>query len=863
MTHVDILVQNAQEALEKFELLDQRGVDRIVAAAALAALGRHMELARMAVQEIGHGVVEDKAAKNMFACEHVTHHMSGLRTVGVVRRDELAGIVEIAAPVGVVCAVTPVTNPTSTVIFKSLIALKTRNPVVFSFPRAAHGCSAEAARTVRDAAVAAGAPEHCVQWIDEPSRQAAAELMAHDGVALILATGGNDLVRAAYSAGKPAIGVGAGNVPVLIDHTADLERAAYDIVLSKSFDHGLACASEQTLVVLRETVDAVLGDFRRLHAHIATAQETALLERYLFGAGASGTTCAGAVFNTAAAGRSACWIAEQAGFSVPEDTSIIVAEVPVVGPAQPLTLEKLCPVLALVRADDRDHAARLCDEVLSLDGLGHSAAVHTRDEEFVEQFGMRVKAVRVVWNSPSTQGAMGGLYNAFTPSLTLGCGSYGRTSISGNVHAVNLLNIKRIGRRTTNLQWFKVPPRIYFEPHSLRYLAQMRGINRATLVTGPGARGRGHVQRVLDVLGRRPAPVTIDIIDDIEAEPGIETVRRGAERLRTFQPDTVIALGGGSVMDAAKVMWLLHEHPDLEFTAMREKFLDIRKRVFTFPEPGARAKLVCVPTTAGSGAEVTPFAVITDPATGLKYPLADYALTPSVAICDPTLTSGLPAAVTADVGFDALTHAVEAYVSVYASDFTDGLCLNAITLVFDHLERAVRHGPTDPGARMAMHNAATIAGMAIGNAFLGIVHAMAHTLGSTFRLTHGRTNAILLPHAIRYNGTVPGKLTGWPKYERYRAPERFQQIARHLGLPAATPGQAVEELASAVEDLRDRVGIEPSFQAAGIDERTFLEALPQQTLNAFNDQCAPANPRAPLLTHIEGLMRHAYYGSRP
>ncbi len=862
MKTIDTIVKRAQASVAAFEALGQKEVDRIVRAASMAALAEHTNLAEHAVEETKRGVVEDKAVKNVFACEHVTHHMKDLRTAGVVGTDDLRGITEVAAPVGVVCAITPVTNPTSTVLFKALIALKTRNSIIFSFARSASGSSRRAARIVRDAAVAAGAPEHCVQWLEGSDRAATSELMRHEGVSVILATGGHRLVRAAYSSGKPALGVGAGNVPAVIDRTADVRRAAHDIVLSNTFDHGMVCSSEQVLVVDEGVRQEFTEELRGLNAHVATPEEKALLERYLFGAEAGTEQPDEAEFNRDAVGRPASWIAEQAGFRVPADTSVILADVDAVGPGEPLTREKLCPVLAVVRACDREEATGLARQVLALDGLGHTAAVHARDEEYCERFGTRVEAVRVICNSPTSQGGIGGIYNALAPSLTLGTGSYGGNSFAGNVHAVNLLNIKRIARRTTNMQWFRVPPEIYFEPYSLRYLTEMRDVERVSLVTGAGARRRGHVQRVVDALGKRGTPVEIDVIDDVEADPALPTVRRGSDRMARFRPDTIIALGGGSVMDAAKVMWLLYEHPSVEFSQMRGKFFDMRKRVFDFPGTGALASLVCVPTTSGSGSETSPFAVITDPDTGLKYPLADYALTPSVAICDPTLATRLPPTVTADSGFDALTHAIEAYVSVYANDFTDGLCLKAIQLVFTHLERAVNEGENAPEARAGMHNAGTIAGMAFGNAFLGIVHAMSHTLGATFHLSHGRTNALLLPHVIRYNGAPSGKLTGWPKYESHRAPERFQDIARSVGLPADSPRQAVAELARAVEDLREAVGIEPSFAKAGVDEEEFLQALPEQAINAYNDQCAPANPRMPLMAHMEELMETAYYGHR-
>jgi acetaldehyde dehydrogenase / alcohol dehydrogenase len=854
---VDQLVTDGLKALADYDALTQEQVDHIVKKASVAALDHHTALARLAVEETGRGVFEDKAAKNMFACEHVTHSMGHMKTVGVIARDDIEDMVEIAEPVGVVCAITPVTNPTSTTIFKALMALKTRNPVVFAFHPSAQRCSAEAARIVRDAAVAAGAPEHCVQWIETPSVEATGTLMRHPGVSLILATGGNAMVRAAYSAGKPALGVGAGNVPAYVHKSARLRRAVNDLVLSKSFDNGMICASEQAVILDEEIYDAALAEFRVLHAHLASAEEKAKLEAFLFPVGTAGGGCEPKV-NAAAVGQSPAWIAEQAGFTVPAGTSVILVEAERVGPGEPLTREKLCPVLAVLRAGSTRQGFALAADMVAFHGEGHSAVIHTEDPALAEAYGMHMKTVRIIVNAPSSQGAIGGVYNSLLPSLTLGCGSWGSTSVSNNVSAAQLLNVKRVSTRHNNLQWFKVPPKIYFEPQSLRYLASMPDVHRVTVVTDATMTRLGFVDRVSRVLQRRHEPVTLQIIDNVEPEPSIDSVQRGAQLMRDFRPDTIIALGGGSPMDAAKVMWLLYEHPDIDFADMRQKFSDIRKRAFRFPLLGARARLVCVPTTSGTGAEVTPFAVISDPASGKKYPLADYALTPSVAIVDPLLTADLPPALAADSGFDALTHAIEAYVSVYANDFTDGLALHAIRLIFDNIAAAVNDRTGRPDAREKMHNAGTIAGMAFGNAFLGIVHAMSHTLGATFHIAHGRTNAVLLPHVIRYNGTVPAKLTGWPKYEDYRAPERFQDIARTLGLPAATPGEGVESLARAVERLRDAVGIEPSFQALGVDERAFLDALPQQALNAYEDQCAPANPRMPMLEDMQDIMRTAY-----
>ncbi|ARU50390.1 bifunctional acetaldehyde-CoA/alcohol dehydrogenase [Cellulosimicrobium cellulans] len=858
---IDGLVERARKALDQYMSLTQEDVDRIVLKASVAGLHQHGHLAQMAVAETGRGVFEDKATKNIFACEHVPNSMANLKTVGVIGRDELTGVVEIAEPVGVVCAVTPVTNPTSTTIFKSLIALKTRNPVVFAFHPSAQRSSVEAARIVRDAAVAAGAPDDCIQWVEHPSIEATNTLMHHPGVALILATGGNGMVRAAYSAGKPALGVGAGNVPAYVEKSADLGRAINDVVMSKAFDNGMVCASEQALILDDVIYDDAMRELARLHAYRTTPAEKAMLERLIFGVEASGTNCAGAKLNPKVVGKSPVWIAREAGFEVPDDTSIILAEIDDVGPQEPLSREKLTPVLAVLRARDTEHGVRLAERMVELDGLGHSAAIHTADADLVERYGSRVKAVRVLWNSPTSLGGIGDIYNALLPSLTLGCGSYGANSVSNNVSAVNLINVKRIGRRNNNMQWFKVPAKTYFEPNSIQYLAQMRDVHRVTIVTDKVMSRIGVVDRVLDVLARREEKVAIQIIDAVEPEPSVGTVNRGAESMRDFEPDTIIAIGGGSPMDAAKVMWLRYEHPEIEFSDMREKFFDVRKRAYKFPELGGKAKLVCIPTSSGTGAEVTPFAVITDPETGFKYPLADYALTPTVAIVDPVLTDTMPAKLAADSGFDALTHATEAFVSVYANDFTDGLCLQAIKMVFEHIEDSVTQGAAAPKAREKMHNAATIAGMAFGSAMLGIVHAMAHTVGSTFHLVHGRTNAVLLPHVIRYNGQVPTKLTSWPKYERYVAPERFQEIAKHLGLPASTPEEGVESYAKAVEELRAKVGIESTFAAQGVDETAFLSRLDDLALRSFEDQCAPANPRMPVLEDMRDILVAAYRGS--
>jgi len=858
---IDTLVARAQVALAEYAAFDQDQVNLLVKKASVAALNQHGALAKLAVEETGRGVFEDKAVKNIFACEHVTHSMAPMKTVGVIHEDPILGITEIAEPVGVVAGITPVTNPTSTAIFKALIAIKTRNPIIFAFHPSAQESSVAAARTVRDAAVAAGAPENCIQWVEAPSLEATNLLMNHDGVALILATGGNAMVKAAYSCGKPALGVGAGNVPAYIHKSAKLKRAVNDVVVSKAFDNGMVCASEQAVIIDAEIYDEALGEFDRLHAYLATKDDKAKLEEFIFGVTAQGSNCAGAKLNPNVVGKSPQWIAEQAGLTIPDEVSIILVEVSEVGENEPLTREKLCPVLAVLKSETTEQGLTYAEQMVEFHGLGHSAAIHATDEDLILEFGKRVKAIRVITNSPSSHGGIGDIYNAFLPSLTLGCGSYGHNSVSNNVTAVNLINVKRIGRRNNNMQWFKVPAKTYFEPNAVQYLRDMEDVERVTIVTDATMTRIGIVDKVIDVLQRRSNNVSLQIIDNVEPEPSIKTVKAGAEVLRAFKPDTIIAVGGGSPMDAAKVMWLLYEHPEVNFSDLKEKFFDVRKRAFTFPKLGELAKLVCIPTTSGTGAEVTPFAVITDTETGRKYPLADYALTPTVAIVDPVLTASMPARVAADSGMDALTHATEAYVSVYANDFTDGMALQAIRLVFENIAASVNEGAAAVQAREKMHNAATIAGMAFGNAFLGLVHAMSHVTGSTFHVAHGRTNAIYLPHVIRYNGKVPTKPTSWPKQESYVAPERFQEIAKMLGLPCSTPEEAVEAYASAVEDLRAAVGIEGSFREIGVDETDFMSSLDTLAMNAYEDQCAPANPRLPMLDDMKTMMEAAYYGT--
>ncbi|MGR6980371.1 bifunctional acetaldehyde-CoA/alcohol dehydrogenase [Testudinibacter sp. P27/CKL/0425] len=857
-TEVNQLVEKGLAALEEFRKLNQEQVDYIVAKASVAALDQHGVLAMHTVEETGRGVFEDKATKNLFACEYVVNNMRHLKTVGVISEDDVTGITEIADPVGVVCGITPTTNPTSTAIFKALIALKTRNPIVFAFHPSAQQSSAHAARVVYEAAVAAGAPENCVQWIENPSMEGTAALMKHPGIATILATGGNAMVEAAYSCGKPALGVGAGNVPAYVEKTADIKQATHDIVMSKAFDNGMICASEQAAIVDKEVYDEFVAEMKSYGVYFVNKKEKALLESFIFGVKANSANCSGAKLNANVVGKSAFWIAEQAGFSVPEKTNILAAECALVGEKEPLTREKLSPVLAILKSDSTEHGFELSEQMVNFHGLGHSAAIHTKDADIAKAYGERVKAIRVIWNSPSTFGGIGDVYNSFLPSLTLGCGSYGKNSVGNNVSAVNLLNIKRVGRRRNNMQWFKVPSKIYFERDSIQYLQSMKGMERVVIVTDRTMVDLGFVEKIANQLTARGNHVTYQLFADVEPDPSIETVRRGTALLRNYQPDTIIALGGGSAMDAAKVMWLFYEQPEVDFRDLVQKFMDIRKRAFKFPQLGRKARFIGIPTTSGTGSEVTPFAVISEG--DKKYPIADYSLTPTVAIIDPSFTMSVPAHVTADTGLDVLTHATEAYVSTLANDFTDGLALQAIKLVFEYLERSVKNGASDPEAREKMHNASTIAGMAFANAFLGMNHSLAHKIGGRFHTPHGRTNAILMPHVIRYNGTRPQKTATWPKYNYYKADVKYQDIAKMLGLPCATAAEGVESFAKACAELAKKVGIKMSFKDQGLNEQEWMDSRRSIALLAFEDQCSPANPRLPMVEDMEEILTKAYYG---
>ncbi len=847
---IDQLVANAQVALKEMKTFDQEKVDHIVHQMAMAALNEHMPLAKMAVEETGRGIYEDKAIKNMFASESIWNNIKNDKTVGVISEDKQKEIIEIADPVGVVCGVTPTTNPTSTTIFKAMIAIKTRNPIIFAFHPSAQKCSAEAARVVRDAAVKAGAPKDCIQWIDTPSIEGTNGLMNHEGVAIVLATGGSGMVKAAYSTGKPALGVGPGNTPAYVEKSAKIKRAVNDLIVSKSFDNGMICASEQGVIVDSEIYDDVKREFEAHQVYFVKPDELEKLENAVMNE-------AKTAVNPKIVGHSAVSIAKDAGINVPEGTKILVAELDGVGQDYPLSREKLSPVLAMMKAENTEHGLELCEAMLRLNGEGHTAVLHSEDEDLHLDFGLRMNACRILINSPAAQGGIGDIYNEMIPSLTLGCGSYGKNSVSKNVTSVNLINTKTVTKRRNNMQWFKLPEKIYFELNSLQYLQDMDDIERAFIVCDPGMVELGYTDRVINELMKREKPVTFEVFSDVEPNPSTNTVYAGTEQMAKFEPDTIIAIGGGSAMDAAKGMWLFYEHPETEFFGAKQKFLDIRKRAYKIPK-AKKAKMVSIPTTSGTGAEVTPFAVITDSETHVKYPLADYALTPDVAIIDPQFVLSVPASVTADTGMDVLTHALESYVSVMASDYTRGLSLQAIKLVFDNLEDSVKRPNLEN--REKMHNASTMAGMAFANAFLGICHSIAHKIGGEYNIPHGRTNAILLPHIIRYNAKDPSKHAIFPKYDYFRADQDYADVARYLGLKGDTNEELVAALAEAVYDLGVRCGIDMNLKAQGLTQEVLDNTVDRMAELAYEDQCTTANPKEPLISELKQIIIDAYEG---
>lgn len=851
---IDSLVLKAQNALSEFMSYDQEKIDKIVKAMAMAGLDEHMRLSKFAVEETGRGVYEDKITKNIFATEYIYHDIKYAKTVGIVNDNENDDYFEVAEPMGVVAAVTPVTNPTSTTMFKAIISIKTRNPIIFAFHPSAQKCSAEAARILRDAAIKEGAPEDCIQWVEKPSIEATQLLMNHNGVAMILATGGAGMVQAAYSTGKPALGVGPGNVPCYIEKTVDVKRAATDLILSKTFDNGMICASEQAVIVDREISAEFENFMKENNCYFLSDEETEKLAKTVIDSG----KCA---VNPDIVGQSAYKIAKSAGLNVHPETKILIARQEGVGQQYPLSREKLSPVLAYYIVDSTEDGIKRAEQMVEFGGLGHSAVIHSNDEKIIEEFSKRIKAGRLIVNSPSTHGAIGDIYNTNIPSLTLGCGSFGKNSVISNVSAIHLINKKRVARRRTNMQWFKIPEKIYFEFGSTQYLEKMPDISKAFIVTDPYMVKLGYVDKILYYLRKRQQYVHCEIFSEVEPDPSVETVKKGCELMNKFQPDVIIALGGGSAMDAAKGMWLFYEHPETDFNSLRLKFLDIRKRVFKFPTLGKKAKMVAIPTTSGTGSEVTSFAVITDKQKNIKYPLADYELTPDIAIIDPYYVMSIPPSVTADTGMDVLTHAIEAYVSIMASDFTDGLAIKAIQLVFEYLPRAYKNGD-DRIAREKMHNASCIAGMAFTNAFLGINHSLAHKLGGEYHIPHGRANAVLLPYVIEYNAKKPTKFVAFPKYETFIADKKYAEIAKALGLPASTTEEGVQSLINAVKGLMKELNVPMTIAECGVDRKKFISGVASLADRAFEDQCTTANPRLPLVSELESIYIKAFDGDK-
>ena len=853
---INELVEKAKIASKQYLQLDQETIDNITKAMSMAGLEHHMELAKMAVEETGRGIYEDKITKNMFATEYIYHSIKYEKTVGIISENDEEGYVEIAEPVGIIAGVTPVTNPTSTTMFKSIIAAKTRNVIIFGFHPSAQKSSSTAAKILRDAAVKAGAPENCILWIEEPSITATRMLMNHPDVNLILATGGTGMVRSAYSCGKPAIGVGPGNVPCYINKTAKLETSVNDLVLSKSFDNGMICASEQAVLVDKDIYQEFERLMRKNGCYFVNPEEKEKLANSMF----DYTEEYGYKLKSHVPGQSPYMIAKEAGFEIPEDTKVIVVYEEGIGREYPFSKEKLSPVLTYYIVENEDEGIEKAERLIEFGGLGHSAVIHAENKETILKFSKTMKAGRIIVNSPSTHGAIGDIYNTNMPSLTLGCGSFGGNSTTANVSSVNLINIKRVAKRRVNMQWFKIPEKIYFEAGSIQYLEKMPDIERAFIVTDESMVKLGYVDKILYHLRKRHQYVHSEIFSDVESDPSFDTIKKGVQAMQSFNPDVIIAIGGGSPIDAAKGMWLFYEHPDADVEGLKLKFMDIRKRTYKFPKLGTKCKMVAIPTTSGTGSEVTSFAVITDKEKNKKYPLADYELTPDVAIVDPNLVMSLPKSVTADTGMDVLTHSLEAYVSNMASDYTDGLAEKSTELVLKYLEKAYNDG-NDKEAREKMHNASTIAGMAFTNAFLGINHSLAHKIGAEFHMPHGRINAILLPYVIRYNSSKPTKFVSFPKYEYFIADEKYYQMAKKVGLKADSKEEGINSLINKIKELNEKLNIPKSFKEAGIDEQEFLAKVDVLADRAFEDQCTTANPRLPLVSELKQILIDSYYGN--
>ena len=850
-------LERVRAAQKKFAEYSQSQVDSIFKAAASAADRQRIPLARLAVEETGMGVVEDKVIKNHYAAEYIYNAYRDTKTCGVIEEDKQYGITEIAEPIGVIAAVIPTTNPTSTAIFKTLLALKTRNGIIISPHPRAKGSTAEAAKTVLEAAVAAGAPEDIIVWIDKPSLEMTNFIMKEAD--MILATGGPGMVRAAYSSGKPAIGVGAGNTPAVIDSSADITLAVNSIIHSKTFDNGMICASEQSVIVLDKVYKKVKKEFAERGCYFLDRGETEKVRK---------TVIINGALNAKIVGQTAKTIADLAGVHVPDGTKILIGEVESVEPTEEFAHEKLSPVLAMYKAKDTEDAFSKAERLIADGGYGHTSSIYLNpitEKEKLAEFASRMKTCRILVNTPSSQGGIGDLYNfKLSPSLTLGCGSWGGNSVSENVGVKHLLNIKTVAERRENMLWFRSPEKIYIKrgclPVALEELKEISPRKKAFIVTDRFLYDNGYTSPITEKLGEMGIAYTV--FSEVEPDPTLKIAKKGAEQMTNFAPDVIIAVGGGSAMDAAKIMWVLYEHPDADFTDMAMRFSDIRKRIYTFPKMGEKAYFIAVPTSAGTGSEVTPFAVITDSDTGIKYPLADYELMPDMAIVDADLQMSAPKGLTAASGIDAVSHAFEAFASMLATDYTDSLALRSLKMMFEYLPRAYENGANDPEAREKTANAATMAGMAFANAFLGVCHSMAHKLGSFHHLPHGIANALMLNEVIRFNSAYsPAKMGTFPQYAYPHTKARYAEIADYLNLGGKTDDEKVESLITALDALKEKIGIKKTIRDYVPDEEDFLNRLDSMTEQAFDDQCTGANPRYPLMSEIKQMYLNAYYGT--
>ncbi len=850
-------LSRVREAQKKFALYTQEQVDKIFLAAATAANQARIPLAKMAVEETGMGVVEDKVIKNHFASEYIYNTYRNTKTCGVIEEDKVYGTMKIAEPIGVIAAVIPTTNPTSTAIFKTLISLKTRNGIIISPHPRAKKSTIEAAKIVLEAAVAAGAPEDIISWIDVPSLELTNMLMQEADI--ILATGGPGMVKAAYSSGKPALGVGAGNTPAIIDDSADILLAVNSIIHSKTFDNGMICASEQSVIATRKVYAKVKKEFKARGCYFLNPEETEKVRKTIIINGA---------LNARIVGQKPVRIAALAGVEVPENTKILIGEVESVDISEEFAHEKLSPVLAMYKAKDFDEAIEKAEQLIADGGYGHTSslyidAVNERDK--IDRFAARMKTCRILVNTPSSQGGIGDLYNfRLLPSLTLGCGSWGGNSVSENVGVKHLLNIKTVAERRENMLWFRAPEKVYIKkgcmPVALQELGDVMGKKRAFVVTDSFLYKNGYTKPITDKLDEMG--ITYTVFSDVEPDPSLKSAQSGAEAMTKFEPDVIIALGGGSAMDAAKIMWVLYEHPEADFIDMAMRFVDIRKRIYTFPKMGEKAYFVAIPTSSGTGSEVTPFAVITDQDTGIKYPLADYELMPNMAIVDADNMMSGPKGLTAASGIDAVSHALEAYASVMATDFTDGLALKALKVIFEYLPACYDNGQNEPFAREKVAHAATMAGMAFANAFLGVCHSMAHKLGAFHHIAHGIANALMLEQVIRFNSSeVPTKMGTFSQYDHPHTLARYAEVAQFLGFAGKNDKESVENLIKGINELKARVGIKETIADYGVDEEYFLKTLDDMTEQAFDDQCTGANPRYPLMSEIKQMYLNAYYGN--